>query len=200
MRKVKVYLNDGPNHWFGYNPGDPLREVYKTELDRAEPDNVLLEYMFRVLNIEHPVDYRERSLSVGDVVTIDGHAYVCDVLGWKAITMPAVDFTEAEARENARDAFRESVDVNELHDDEPSEPLYPLLLYVYNEEGRYREPTRIYNKVDLEAAFKSQLVHLVRKGREIRITDTGDRMVFWARKTHIRYNGKEKHVCDICRD
>jgi hypothetical protein len=46
-------------------------------------DTELLEVVFQMLNVNHPRDYAERSLSIGDVVTIaESRSYVCDWLGW----------------------------------------------------------------------------------------------------------------------
>lgn len=57
-----------------------MRFVYCFEMADGE-DEQLLEETFRALNINHPVDYHERSLSVGDVVTIAGaRSYRCDWL------------------------------------------------------------------------------------------------------------------------
>jgi hypothetical protein len=68
-----------------------VRYVYRLELD-TPPDSTdaeLLEEAFRVLNVEHPRDYKERSLSVGDVVTIaESCSYVCDWTGWTRLSIP----------------------------------------------------------------------------------------------------------------
>jgi hypothetical protein len=68
-----------------------VRYVYQMHLDRpADPtDTELLEVVFRMLNVNHPTDYAERSLSVGDVVTIaESRSYVCDWLGWLRLDAP----------------------------------------------------------------------------------------------------------------
>jgi hypothetical protein len=65
---------------------DPLclRYVYRLELDLVTSnDQDLLEEAFRLLNVNQPKDYNERSLSVGDVLTIsDTRSYRCDWVGW----------------------------------------------------------------------------------------------------------------------
>ena len=48
----------------------------------AEVFDILSE-IFRRFNIEHPSDYKNRSLSVGDMVSLGGHNYLCQPLGWK---------------------------------------------------------------------------------------------------------------------
>jgi hypothetical protein len=42
-----------------------------------------------------PEGYNGRSLSVGDVVVVDGTAYACEAFGWKEITGPIFDFNIA---------------------------------------------------------------------------------------------------------
>lgn len=45
-----------------------------------------VEDVFRILNIQHPEDYRRRSLCVGDVVVDEsGDAWVCKGAGWKLV-------------------------------------------------------------------------------------------------------------------
>ena len=50
----------------------------------------ILERLFRVLNMEHPADYKARSLSVSDVVSLPGdegeRLYYCDVFGFREVT------------------------------------------------------------------------------------------------------------------
>jgi hypothetical protein len=70
----------------------PVREdydiVYTLEIEAKNHEYALAE-MFRIFNSHHPADYRNRSMSVGDVVVIatDTYrdAYLCDVVGWKRI-------------------------------------------------------------------------------------------------------------------
>jgi hypothetical protein len=62
-----------------------VRYVYQMHLDRPADatDTELLEVVFQMLNVNHRRDYAERSLSVGDVVTIaESRSYVCDWTGW----------------------------------------------------------------------------------------------------------------------
>ncbi|MCR5123446.1 MAG: hypothetical protein K6B74_13620, partial [Ruminococcus sp.] len=49
------------------------------------PDSRLKEEIFRVFNIDRPADFKGHSLSVSDVVTLDGAAYYVDVYGFKRI-------------------------------------------------------------------------------------------------------------------
>jgi hypothetical protein len=46
--------------------------------------------LFEKFNINHPSDYRNRSMSVGDVIVFDNRrAYACESVGWKEIPIPA---------------------------------------------------------------------------------------------------------------
>ena len=45
----------------------------------------MLEEIFEEFNIDIPNDFYGRSLSVSDVVTLNGTAYFCDGFGWKKL-------------------------------------------------------------------------------------------------------------------
>lgn len=49
------------------------------------PESRLKEEIFRVFNIEKPADFKGHSLSVSDVVVLDGAAYYVDAYGFKRI-------------------------------------------------------------------------------------------------------------------
>lgn len=49
------------------------------------PESRLKEEIFRVFNIDKPADFRGHSLSVSDVVVLDGMAYYVDVYGFKKL-------------------------------------------------------------------------------------------------------------------
>ena len=55
--------------------------------------------VFQILNMDHPADYRQRSLSVGDVVVDPtGRVWVVQGMGWKELdtqTYPGSDFQAA---------------------------------------------------------------------------------------------------------
>ena len=68
-----------------------VRYVYEMNLDLPADatDAELLEVVLRMLNVNHPSDYAERSLSVGDVVTItESRSYVCHWAGWIPLNAP----------------------------------------------------------------------------------------------------------------
>lgn len=49
------------------------------------PDSRLKEEIFRVFNIDKPADFKGHSLSVSDIVVLDGAAYYVDVYGFKQV-------------------------------------------------------------------------------------------------------------------
>ena len=61
--------------------------VYEGELDYeayaasvSRPD--VLDHLFYIFNMERPEDFKGHSLSVSDIVEIDGVNYYCDAMGW----------------------------------------------------------------------------------------------------------------------
>lgn len=69
---------------------DMYVEVFDDIINGCSSNDVLLEQLFIILNREHPAGYLGRSLSVSDIVIIDGHgAYFCDSFGW--VLLPAFE-------------------------------------------------------------------------------------------------------------
>lgn len=58
--------------------------VYKGEIT-SECINIALEKLFETFNMNHPIDYPSRSMSVGDVVKLDGDYYLCAPMGWQKL-------------------------------------------------------------------------------------------------------------------
>ena len=48
-------------------------------------EEVTLEELFEICNCYIPDDYEGHSMSVSDIVEIDGISWYCDVFGWKAL-------------------------------------------------------------------------------------------------------------------
>ena len=104
MTAVRVYHNisaDGAGRHLayldGYQAGDPVVCVFSTEVDRQRLSSIteVTEAMYRLLNIgddpdfgtpdPRALDYRargNRSLSVGDLVAIDGDFHACAATGF----------------------------------------------------------------------------------------------------------------------
>ncbi len=60
---------------------DDYKVVYEGELEYPEMLNAL-EELFEIFNIRRPEDFKGRSMSVSDIVEIDGKNYYCDAAGW----------------------------------------------------------------------------------------------------------------------
>ena len=60
---------------------DDYEVVYEGELECSEISEAL-EELFEIFNIRHPEDFKGRSLSVSDIVEVDGENYYCDAAGW----------------------------------------------------------------------------------------------------------------------
>jgi len=58
--------------------------VYTGQI-KEESELHALEKLFEIFNINHPKDYRGRSLSISDVIAINGATYYCDSVGWTKI-------------------------------------------------------------------------------------------------------------------
>jgi hypothetical protein len=94
--KVNVHINQSERRFLtnGYYPGDPLALALSFEAE-AESALVLCDRVFAALNSPGPVPvgtldavhiaaYHKvyPSLSVGDIVEVDGKRYVCQTAGW----------------------------------------------------------------------------------------------------------------------
>ena len=65
---------------------DRYQKVYDSEVNYNFVDSmVVLEEIFRMFNVERPLDFKGHSFSVSDVVVIDGVAYYCDSFGFKRV-------------------------------------------------------------------------------------------------------------------
>lgn len=108
--RVTVFLNETRDPegrmvgYFGYEPTHVLRLAHTATMAEVMPADVtwddqrILDRMYHLLNVgddpsfgePHPVAVayrakRNRSLSVGDVVMLDGRIYVCASDGWEPI-------------------------------------------------------------------------------------------------------------------
>lgn len=63
----------------GQVPQDVYNKVYEYE----QEGDVDLEEVFYQFNNEYPADFRGHSLSVSDIVEVDGKLYFCDSAGFK---------------------------------------------------------------------------------------------------------------------
>lgn len=49
--------------------------------------------LFYIFNLKHPSDYKLRSLSVGDIVVVNGMMYICCVIGFKEIQYDLLEYS-----------------------------------------------------------------------------------------------------------
>lgn len=61
-------------------------EVYAGEVEAQVNTFATLEELFFIFNMRHPADFKGHSLSVSDVVLLDGKYYYCDSFGYKELT------------------------------------------------------------------------------------------------------------------
>lgn len=98
MRKVnyKIYQIDGndiSNIEYMFEPFNELTFsldryciMYESILASNEADDLsMCEELYRIFNIERPDDFKGHSMSVSDVVDIDGNLYYCDSFGFVKI-------------------------------------------------------------------------------------------------------------------
>ena len=73
------------NHGFKLND---YKQVYDDEFifDNLSTETIL-DKLYMRFNINHPVDFRGHSLSVSDIVILDGVKYYCNPLGWKELKL-----------------------------------------------------------------------------------------------------------------
>ena len=91
-----------------------------------------LEDIFRILNIEHPKDYKGRSLSVSDIVEvidskiIENGFYFCDSVGFKKVVFHPEECGISE-RYNKKDTYK-SID-DKIHNSKVQIPHKHLSVY-----------------------------------------------------------------------
>jgi hypothetical protein len=62
--------------------------VYKgTIVESGRSNEEMLEELFETFNINHPNDYKGRSISTGDIILLGTVAYYCDSFGWQKIDL-----------------------------------------------------------------------------------------------------------------
>lgn len=60
--------------------------VYEYDEDfNIEDDFDILEKIFHKFNVEQPEDYKNPSLTSGDVIELDNRKYFCAFMGWKKL-------------------------------------------------------------------------------------------------------------------
>lgn len=72
------YKEDVKKSWYN--------KVYEGEIDSKGNITATLEDLFVIFNMSRPSDFRGHSLSVSDVVYLDGKYYYCDSFEYKELT------------------------------------------------------------------------------------------------------------------
>lgn len=105
MKKIKIYQlpisNNAKFMRFSFVKKHnimPKLEDYKLVYEGEEDDEVELDDIFTKFNIAHPEGFKGHSLSVSDVVELDGKYYYCDDMGWEEVTelFPMPDLKKGE--------------------------------------------------------------------------------------------------------
>lgn len=58
------------------------KKVYEGIVDVNNSIVLTLDYLFEKFNLAHPKDFHGHSLSISDIVELDGVWYYCDSTGW----------------------------------------------------------------------------------------------------------------------
>ena len=62
---------------------DHYDKVYEGEIQDGFSDMAVCEMLFEKFNIDRPADFRGHSLSVSDIVVLDGRKYYTDMIGFE---------------------------------------------------------------------------------------------------------------------
>ena len=84
----KIFCQYAYKHldWIDKVHPEYYKKTYEGDLETTSTDCIdILEELFELLNINHPVDYKGHSLSVSDIILLNGKYYYCDAYGWKEI-------------------------------------------------------------------------------------------------------------------
>lgn len=72
--------------WIDEVKASNYKEVYTGEIE-GDDVYVVLEALFTKFNIHRPEDFHGHSMSVSDIVKINGKYYYCDSIGWEEVEM-----------------------------------------------------------------------------------------------------------------
>ena len=74
------------------------------------------------------------------------------------------------------------------------------LLFIYRPDGFHTGFIRLDGEEELRKAFDKQIKDAIKQRLEVRITDTGDMMLFYSYNGCIKYDGLTHHECDNCNE
>ena len=82
MKDEKLFISwDDLNKYSKFDISQ-YKKVYEGEVTEMGNLVSVLESIFEKFNLQHPYDFHGHSLSVSDVVNVDGINYYCDIYGW----------------------------------------------------------------------------------------------------------------------
>lgn len=82
MKDEKLFVSwDDLNKYSKFDISQ-YKKVYEDEVTEMTDLFYMLESIFRKFNHRYPSDFYGHSLSVSDVVNVDGINYYCDIYGW----------------------------------------------------------------------------------------------------------------------
>lgn len=92
MKEYQIYLPNEINFLVDENKKDYDKSEYTLKYDstidtEGKTDGQVLEVIFEKFNLAKPHDYHGHSLSTGDIVVLDGQAYICETFGWGKINL-----------------------------------------------------------------------------------------------------------------
>ena len=64
---------------------DDYEKVYEGEIETGRYIEGTLDNIFTKFNIDRPKDFKGHSLSVSDIVILNGEKFYCDSFGWKKL-------------------------------------------------------------------------------------------------------------------
>ncbi len=74
----------------------------------------------------------------------------------------------------------------------PTVPSFPLFLYLYDEHGRYGNPTEIADAATLAGAMWIMVRDHISRGLEVRITNRADELVFHSQHGKVVWPAAEE--------
>jgi len=79
---------------------DAYKKVYEGDFEEKKDGNLpVTEQLYVMFNIARPKDFKGHSLSVSDIIIIDGQQYFCDEYGFKTISITAASKKEEDLHE-----------------------------------------------------------------------------------------------------
>jgi hypothetical protein len=68
--KYEILLADIPHAHLVHQSNPEYKKVYEGQIETSDKDIHVCEMLFAKFNVDHPEDYKERSMSLGDRITI----------------------------------------------------------------------------------------------------------------------------------